>query len=157
MFENGPIDGVLKKPLKQFDDARGWLIELFRQDEWPQEFWPQMAYVSETRPGIARGPHEHVDQADYFAFVGPGDFKLYLWDSRPASATRGHRQTMIVGQSSPHAVVIPAGVVHAYKNVSDLPGWVINLPNRLYAGPGRKEKVDEIRHEDQANSPFQLD
>jgi dTDP-4-dehydrorhamnose 3,5-epimerase len=34
---------------------------------------------------------------------------------------------------------------------------VFNSPNRLYKGPGRNEPVDEIRHEDQADSPFALD
>jgi dTDP-4-dehydrorhamnose 3,5-epimerase len=34
---------------------------------------------------------------------------------------------------------------------------VFNCPNRLYKGPGRKEPVDEIRHEDDAHSRFRLD
>jgi dTDP-4-dehydrorhamnose 3,5-epimerase len=54
-------------------------------------------------------------------------------------------------------VIIPAGVVHAYHNVGKIPGWVINLPNRLYAGKQRKEEVDEIRHESDPTSPYQLD
>ena len=94
---------------------------------------------------------------DYFAFLGPGDFKLYLWDARPRSPTYCHRQTVLVGQSNRQAVIIPPGVVHAYSNIGDVPGWVINCPNRLYAGEGRKEPVDEIRHEDQAGSPYMLD
>src|SRR5262249_23961925 len=61
-FEPGEIAGILWKPLKQFADARGWLVELFRDDELPVEYHPAMAYVSLTEPGIARGPHEHVDQ-----------------------------------------------------------------------------------------------
>jgi len=39
-------------------------------------------------------------------------------------------------------------------NVGNIQGWVINLPNRLYAGNGRKEAVDEIRHESDPHSPF---
>jgi dTDP-4-dehydrorhamnose 3,5-epimerase len=157
MFQPGPIEGVIFKPLKRFNDSRGWLVEVYRQDELAESDWPCMGYVSETRPGVARGPHEHVDQSDYFAFLGPGDFKLYLWDARRDSPTYGHRQTVVVGQSSMQAVIIPPGVVHAYLNVSDVPGWVVNCPNRLYAGKGRKEPVDEIRHEDAADSPFALD
>lgn len=156
-FVEGTIDGVILRPLKAFTDSRGWLVELFRNDELPAENLPRMAYISETLPGVARGPHEHVDQADYFAFVGPGNFKLYLWDARQGSGTFGIRQTLIVGESNKQAVIIPPGVVHAYKNVSEHPGWVFNCPNRLYAGEGRREPVDEIRHEDQADSPYQLD
>jgi dTDP-4-dehydrorhamnose 3,5-epimerase len=157
VFTPGEIEGVLFKPLKQHADARGWLIEMFRNDELPPEDQPRMGYVSETLPGVARGPHEHVEQADYFLFLGPGDFKLYLWDARQASSTFHRRQTVIVGQSNRQAVLIPPGVVHAYKNVSDAPGWVINCPNRLYAGEGRKQAVDEIRHEDDPDSAYALD
>ena len=55
------------------------------------------------------------------------------------------------------AVVVPIGVVHAYKNVGDESGIVFNAPNRLYKGWGRKEPVDEIRHEDLKDSPYRLD
>jgi dTDP-4-dehydrorhamnose 3,5-epimerase len=157
MFHSGPIDGVTIRPLKRFDDARGWLIEFFREDELDPAIRPAMGYLSQTLPGVARGPHEHRHQTDYFAFVGPGDFKLYLWDARPDSPTAGHRQTLIAGQSNAQAVIVPPGVVHAYRNVSQVPGLVFNCPNRLYAGRGRQEPVDEIRHEDLAGSPFQLD
>ena len=54
-------------------------------------------------------------------------------------------------------LIIPAGIAHAYRNVGDVDGIVFNCPNRLYKGPGRKEPVDEIRHEDHRDSPFALD
>jgi dTDP-4-dehydrorhamnose 3,5-epimerase len=54
-------------------------------------------------------------------------------------------------------VVVPPGVVHAYSNVGTGPGWVFNCPDRLYKGTGRKEPVDEIRHELDPQSPFKLD
>ena len=156
-FHPGSIDGVIWKPLRKYSDRRGWLCELFRHDEMPAEFLPVMAYISATDPGIARGPHEHVDQADYFCFIGPSDFKVYLWDNRPNSLTLGHKEVRIVGESSPFALIVPAGVVHAYQNVGKGQGIVFNAPNRLYKGPGKKEPVDEIRHEDQADSFFRLD
>jgi dTDP-4-dehydrorhamnose 3,5-epimerase len=156
-FRDGPIDGVVWKPLSFFNDQRGWLCELFRHDELAEQFHPVMGYVSMTRPGIARGPHEHVDQADYFAFIGPSKFKIYLWDNRKNSATFEHKEIRIVGDGAPFALIVPPGVVHAYQNVGDVPGIVFNAPNRLYKGPGKKEPVDEIRHEDERASPFRLD
>jgi dTDP-4-dehydrorhamnose 3,5-epimerase-like enzyme len=156
-FLDGPIDGVIFRPLSTHQDHRGWLAELYREDELPVERRPVMAYVSETLPGVARGPHEHVDQTDYFAFVGPGDFTLYLWDARPGSPTRGHRIRAAVGQSNRQSVIVPPGVIHAYKNIGATSGWVFNAPNRLYAGPGKRSPVDEIRHEDQAESVYRLD
>jgi len=52
---------------------------------------------------------------------------------------------------------VPVGVVHAYKNVGNEPGIVFNAPNRLYKGPGRRDEVDEIRHEDLVDTPYRLD
>jgi dTDP-4-dehydrorhamnose 3,5-epimerase len=156
-FTEGPIDGVVFKPLAAHTDRRGWLIELFREDELSEERHPVMAYVSETLPGVARGPHEHVDQTDYFAFVGPGEFLLYLWDSRADSPTRGRSMKVPAGESNKQCVIVPPGVVHAYKNVGSTPGWVFNLPNRLYAGPGKREPVDEIRHEDKAEGIYRME
>jgi dTDP-4-dehydrorhamnose 3,5-epimerase len=157
VFQDGPIDGVTLRPLSPYCDHRGWLIELFRADQLPPEQCPVMAYVSETLPGVARGPHEHIDQIDYFAFLGPGDFILYLWDARPDSLTRGRRMKVAVGESNRQIAVVPPGVVHAYKNVGSTPGWVFNAPNRLYAGRGKREPVDEIRHEDKAESAYRLE
>ncbi|MEX2185980.1 MAG: dTDP-4-dehydrorhamnose 3,5-epimerase family protein, partial [Pirellulales bacterium] len=151
------IAGVEFRPLASHADARGWLVELFRHDELDERLHPAMAYVSETLPGVARGPHEHVEQTDLFAFFGPGDFRITLWDARPASPTHGAQVVQVVGASAPMAVVVPPGVVHAYENVSDKPAWVFNAPNRLYAGWRGKEPVDEIRHENDAASVFRLD
>jgi len=157
VFIDGPITGVSIRQLECFADARGWLIELYREDELPPQYHPVMSYVSQTQPGVVRGPHEHIGQSDYFAFVGPGEFVLYLWDNRPRSPTFGHRMKIRLGESNKQSVIIPAGVVHAYRNTGDVPGWVFNAANRLYAGEGKREPVDEIRHEDQDSSPFRLD
>lgn len=157
MFWKGDIEGVAVRPLERFEDDRGWLVELFRDDDLDAANRPRMAYVSQTLPGVVRGPHEHRDQADFFAFVGPGDFKLYLWDTRQDSPTRGNRQTLLLGESNRQSVIVPPGVVHAYKNVAEVAGLVFNAPNRLYAGDGKRQPVDEIRYEELADSPYRLD
>jgi len=153
-FREGEIQGVTIRKLLRFDDSRGWLTELFRIDEWPTEFHPAMAYISSTVPGATRGPHEHVDQADLFCFVGPSNFKLRMWDNRSESNTFDYVHTMLVGEINPVVVLIPKGVVHAYRNVGDIDGVVINCPNRLYRGEGKEEQVDEIRHEDDPETRY---
>ena len=155
-YRDGVLADVDIETLATYRDHRGWLLELFRSDELPADNLPAMAYVSETLPGVARGPHEHYDQSDCFAFIGPGDFELYLWDSRPSSPTYGCRQVLVCGESNPTRVIVPPGVVHAYKNVGSTGGIVYNAPNRLYAGEGKLGPVDEIRHEDDGNSPYAL-
>jgi dTDP-4-dehydrorhamnose 3,5-epimerase len=156
-FRVGDIRGVIIKSLMKFSDERGWLTELFRIDEWPTEFRPAMSYISSTFPGVTRGPHEHVDQADLFCFLGPSTFKLRMWDNRSDSSTFENVQTLLVGHENPTAVLIPKGVVHAYQNVGDVQGMVINCPNRLYCGDGKTEPIDEIRHEDDPETKFVMD
>jgi dTDP-4-dehydrorhamnose 3,5-epimerase len=157
MFNQGTIEGVIVRNLVKYVDDRGWLTEVFREDELSQEYLPLMGYISMTHPGIVRGPHEHVDQADNFGFMGPSNFKVYLWDNRKKSPTYMVKQVLRVGEDAPTSILIPPGVVHAYKNIGDKPGMVLNFPNRLFAGSGKKEKVDEVRHEDDPNTIYNLD
>jgi dTDP-4-dehydrorhamnose 3,5-epimerase len=156
-FRDRVFQGVVIHPIKKHQDPRGWLAEFFRADELSTDLLPVMGYVSETLPGVTRGPHEHEVQTDYFCFLGPSTFRLVLWDNRPASPSYGYREELVVGEESPCVVIVPEGVVHAYCNIGDKPGWVINCPNRLYAGNGRKEPVDEIRHEANPDTAFRLD
>jgi dTDP-4-dehydrorhamnose 3,5-epimerase len=153
-FRPGRVEGVTWRLLQVHHDERGWLCELFRQDELQADMQPAMAYLSQTLPGMTRGPHEHLQQTDAFCFFGPAVWRLYLWDHRPESPTYLCHE--IACLRKPTAVVIPPGVVHAYRNVGEVPGLVVNCPNRLYCGEGRRDPVDEIRHEDDPHSIFQL-
>ena len=155
-FKQGEIRDVVVRDLRKYEDKRGWLAELFRHDELDSEFYPVMAYTSSTNPGVTRGPHEHVDQADLFCFIGPSNFKLRLWDNRDQSDTYNNVMTVIVGEDNPKSVLIPAGVVHAYQNVGTVDGIVFNCPNRLYMGVDKKDPIDEIRHEDNPDTIYRI-
>ena len=157
MFKDGEINGVVIRVMVKNLDQRGWLIEIFRQDELTNEYYPAMGYISMTKAGVARGPHEHVEQADLFGFLGPSNFKVYMWDNRKNSTTYRNKMVVLAGIDDPKSILIPPGVVHAYKNVGNEMGMVTNVPNRLYAGYGRKFDVDEIRHESDQTTIFQLD
>ena len=156
-FALGDIDGVIVRPLTKYTDSRGWLCEIFRLDELAEEYFPAMSYISMTNVGVARGPHEHADQTDLFGFLGPSTFKVYLWDTRKHSRTFGKKMALLAGENEPKSILVPPGVVHAYKNIGTVLGMVANYPNRLYAGKGKKEKVDEIRYENDTDTVFRLD
>lgn len=152
------IDGVFGCPLKTNEDERGSLTELFRDDILSMyNINPVMGYLSWTKPHIGRGPHEHVDQTDVFAFLGPATFRLCLWDNRKESPTAGKKIVMDVGNTNPTLWIVPAGVVHGYKNISLIDGMVLNFPNRLYKGNGKMSEVDEIRHEDDKDGRFVME
>lgn len=156
-FADGHIEGVKSQSIFLHVDDRGWLAELFRIDQLDAAEHPAMSYLSVTLPGVTRGPHEHVHQTDLFCWVGPGDFKVTLWDNRPDSPTFGNRMECLFGSSNPGSLIVPPGVVHCYRCISQEAGWVFNAPNRLYAGEQRRSAVDEVRHESASDNPFRLD
>jgi dTDP-4-dehydrorhamnose 3,5-epimerase len=131
-------------------------MELFRTDELSHKNHPAMSYISITKPGTSRGPHEHRRQTDLFCFLGFSDFRVYLWDNRKQSPSFGKRFTFDCRTDHPMLVIVPPGVVHAYRNMGRSDGLVINSPNRLYRGRKRTREADEIRHEQNPDSPFKL-
>jgi dTDP-4-dehydrorhamnose 3,5-epimerase len=149
------IQGVVIKQLKKRGDDRGWLSEIYRNDEF--NYTPAMSYVSMTKPGVVRGPHEHISQSDLFVFAGPGKFRVYLWDNRPDSVTFKEYMEIAGGEEGQIAVLVPPGVVHGYKCISETDAWCINLPDKLYAGADKTGQVDEIRWEKDPASPFKID
>jgi len=148
------MQGVIIKKLEKYTDERGWLTEIYRNDEF--DFKPAMSYVSITKNGVVRGPHEHKNQSDCFVFLGPGNFELHLWDNREISKTKGENLKIEVGENNPTMVIVPPGVIHGYKCVSKEDAYCINLPDKLYKGENKKEEVDEIRWENMKDSPFKI-
>lgn len=153
-FTDGVIHDVVIKDVKPYVDSRGSLAEVWREDEMRNVVKPVMSYISYTNPDTARGPHEHVSQSDYFVFLGSSEFEVRLWDNRKDSVTYGKRMIFVCNKFELKIVTVPPGVIHGYKNIGKEIGLIINLPDRLYAGENKKEKVDEIRHENDPQSPF---
>lgn len=150
-FNGEIIEGVEIVPLQKQVDERGFLVETFRVDTLPEGLQPVMAYISYTEPEMGRGPHEHREQTDIFSIIGPGSFKIYLWDNRKHSRSYGNHIILFGGLDRPITLIIPPGVVHGYKNVSKTERrmvMVINHPDKLFAGWSKQEPVDEILHED---------
>lgn len=148
------IKDVKIRKLNRFSDDRGWLAEIYRQDE--ERYQPVMGYISVTEPGVIRGPHEHKFQADCFVFAGPGNFELHLWDRREGSETEGEYLKMEVGENNPVTIIVPPGVVHGYKCIGETSAYSVNLPDKLYKGEGKKEEIDEIRWEIDPESPYKI-
>lgn len=155
-FKKGNIEGVIIKKLTKYMDKRGYLVETFREDTLPDRLKPAMSYVSFTKPGAVRGPHEHLKQTDVFFFIGPGSFKIKLWDNRKNRKAYGSFMEIKGGKNNPILIIIPPGIVHGYKNISEELAMVINYPDKLYRGWNKKEEVDEIRHEEKEDE-FYLD
>ena len=150
------LPGVSIGRLPVHNDVRGSLHEIWRQDEIPVGFNPMMACASWTHPGVQRGPHEHVEQDDYFIFAGPSDFQVALWDARTGAIGAEKGWLFHCGESRPIQLHVPRGVIHGYRNVGKVPGLVITVASVLFQGEGRTGPVDEIRHEENHESPYQF-
>jgi dTDP-4-dehydrorhamnose 3,5-epimerase len=146
------VDGLEIRELSIYEDSRGWLGEIIREDE--STFKPLMTYLSMTKPGFVRGPHEHREQTDFFCLIGR--FRLYFWDNRKTSTSYKQKETVDTSEI-PVIAVVPPGIVHAYKNIGISNGYVINLPDKLYKGWGKSEQVDEIRYENDPDNPYKVD
>lgn len=148
--------GVEISRLSRHVDPRGALVELWRSDETGHP--PAMGYLSLTVPGQTRGPHEHLAQSDWFVFAG-GGVTVRLWENRPRLLAE-RPQPLVLRLTEdllPVRLLIPPGVVHSYTADGPGPCMVINLPDALYAGPGRRGPVDEVRWEHDPNALFQID
>ena len=150
------LPGVQIFRLPVYSDDRGSLHEIWRHDEIPACFDPMMACASWTHPGVQRGPHEHVEQDDFFVFAGPSDFEIALWDARPRGAGRERGWLVHGGETCPIQLHVPRGIVHGYRNVGKVPGLVFTVASVLFRGEGRTGEVDAIRHEENPESPFKF-
>lgn len=133
------IDGVRTRKLKRIPDERGYLMEMLRSD-WPEFEAFGQVYITAVYPGVVKGWHYHKHQTDYFICVA-GMAKVVLYDARDDSPTRGEINEFFIGSLNPELVVIPAGVYHGFKGISQEVTLIVNVPTKLY----NYEKPDEYR------------
>jgi dTDP-4-dehydrorhamnose 3,5-epimerase len=124
------IDGVIVQPLKVVPDERGRLMEIMRCDDRFFSGFGQV-YLSTVFPGVVKAWHYHNVQEDRFTCIR-GMVKAALYDDREASSTRGLLNEFYVGEHNPCLIVIPAGVYHGWKCVSEYEAYVINVPSEPY-------------------------
>jgi dTDP-4-dehydrorhamnose 3,5-epimerase len=133
------IDGVSTHPLSVIPDERGRLMEIMRRDD-PFFTGFGQVYLSTVFPGVVKAWHYHRVQEDRFTCVR-GMVKAVLYDDREGSPTRGVLNQFFVGEHKPCLIVIPAGVFHGWKCVSEYEAYVINVPSEPY----QRTDPDEYR------------
>ncbi len=112
------IQGAQLIKLKRYDDARGFSFEGYRAS-WisPGRRWVQ-CNVSHSSAGVVRGLHFHRKQTDYWVMV-EGRLQVALIDLRKESPTHRVALCLDLDSADPHALIIPPGVLHGYRAVSD--------------------------------------
>ena len=109
---SGP-DGIVRIPLRRFEDERGWLMEIRRESALPKP--TRQTNVSFSRAGVIRGLHYHErGQDDLFACV-QGTARVVVLD-------RGTGETFTedIGDENPVALYIPGRHAHGFEALTDL-------------------------------------
>ncbi len=133
------IHGVIVQTLRVVPDERGRLMEIMRCDDPFFSGFGQV-YLSTVYPGVVKAWHYHRVQDDRFTCVR-GMVKAVLYDDRESSPTRGALNEIYVGEYKPNLIVIPAGVFHGWKCISEYEAYVINVPSQPY----NRSDPDEYR------------
>jgi len=124
------IDGVSANALRLIPDERGRLMEIMRRD-WPVFKKFGQVYMTTNYPGVVKAWHYHTKQTDNVACV-KGMIKLALFDNREGSPTKGEVNEFIIGEHNPKLIVIPPGVYHGWKCISENESIVVNCPDELF-------------------------
>jgi dTDP-4-dehydrorhamnose 3,5-epimerase len=136
-----PIAGVQIRSAVTQADERGTLTEVF-DERWGFTDEPvPFAYAVTAPPGGTRAWVVHLEQDDRLFFF-KGTAKVALYDAREGSTTRGATNVHYFGAHRRVLLRIPAGVVHAVKNVGADELVFMNLPTRPYA----HEDPDKYRY-----------
>ena len=97
-------------------DARGAVVEAF-QPSWLPEFSSAQWTLLPTGADVVRGVHCHRFRAD-FVTSAAGTVHVVLADARPDSPTFRAAERVTLDSEAPQALLIPAGVAHAFETTS---------------------------------------
>ena len=134
-----PIDGVIVHPLKVIPDERGRLMEIVRADD-PFFRGCGQVYLTTVYPGVVKAWHYHAHQTDCFTCV-KGMVKVALYDDREGSRTRGTVNEIYMGEHNACLVIVPPGVYHGWKCISESEAYLVNVPSEPY----NRSDPDEYR------------
>lgn len=122
------IEGVKIKPIKIHKDIpdleqpevkSSILGEVVRVDENLLRKFGQSTFTVAYK-GTIKGFHKHEKQDDLW-FVATGKALVVLYDDRADSPTYRQTEILYAGADDYKLILIPAGVAHGYKVLSDEP------------------------------------
>lgn len=107
------VDGVLRIPLRRFEDERGWFYELRRDSALPQP--TVQTNVSFSRAGVIRGLHYHERGQDDLFVCLQGTARVVVLDRQSGAAF-----TEDIGDDNPVAIYVPGRHAHGFEALTDL-------------------------------------
>jgi dTDP-4-dehydrorhamnose 3,5-epimerase len=107
------IDGVLRIPLRRFEDERGWFCELRRDSALPKRLVQTNLVFS--RKGVIRALHYHERGQDDLFIAVEGTARIVVMDR-----TTGATFAEDIGDDNPVAIYVPGHHAHGYEALTDV-------------------------------------
>ena len=107
------IEGLLRLPLRRFEDERGWFMELRRESALPKQ--TRQTNVSSSRKGVIRGLHYHERGQDDLFVCLEGMARVVVLDR-----TSGETFCEDIGDDNPLAIYVPGHHAHGFEALTDL-------------------------------------
>jgi dTDP-4-dehydrorhamnose 3,5-epimerase len=107
------VDGLVRIPLRRFEDERGWFMELRRESSLPKR--TKQTNLSFSQAGTIRGLHYHErGQDDLFACLR-GTARVVVLDR-----VSGEVFSEDIGEENLVAIYIPGRHAHGFEALTDL-------------------------------------
>jgi dTDP-4-dehydrorhamnose 3,5-epimerase len=106
------IEGILRLPLRRFEDERGWLMELRRESALPRP--TLQTNISWSRQGVIRGLHYHERGQDDLFVCLRGMIRVVVLDR-----ATGETFTEDIGDDNPVALYVPGRNGHGFEALTD--------------------------------------
>lgn len=122
----------------------GILMEVLRADEGLLTHFGQST-MTVAYQGTIKAFHYHKKQDDLW-FVATGKAQVVLHDLRKDSPTYGETDTILAGEGDYKLIVIPVGVAHGYKVLSQEPVLLVYYTTLPYDAAHPDE--ERLTHDD---------
>ena len=107
------VEGVVRIPLRRFEDSRGWFSELRRDSALPKRTVQTNLVFS--RQGVIRGLHFHERGQDDLFIAIEGSARVVVLDRES-----GETFTEDIGDDNPVGLYVPGHHAHGYEALTDL-------------------------------------
>ena len=107
------LPGLLRLPLRVFEDERGWFCEVRRASALPRP--TVQTNVSFSRRGVIRGLHYHERGQDDLFTCLTGTARVVILDRGT-----GDVFTEDIGEENPVAIYVPGHFAHGFEALTDL-------------------------------------
>jgi dTDP-4-dehydrorhamnose 3,5-epimerase len=107
------VDGVLRFPLRRYEDERGWFCQIRRDSDLPSGM--VQTNLSYSRKGVIRGLHYHERGQDDLFVCLQGTARVVVLD-RETGATFAED----IGDENPVAIYVPGHHAHGFEALTDL-------------------------------------